>query len=499
MARIRFAAGVLVGAAVLRLLAGPGLANYDTLYALVWGRQLAHGDIPDLEVAIAPTPHPLLNLAATLLAPLSSWQVDGLHGEPAAVAVVALAYVALALLGWVVFALGREWFNAAAGAVAAVIVLTRVPVLDFGARAYVDIPFLVLVLGALLVETRRPRAGAPVLGLLAVAGLLRPEAWLFSAAYLLWLLWPGLRSAARRAGPQRSAAWRDAAPLLVLAAGAPLLWALHDLLLTGDPLHSLTGTRDNAALLGRVTGIEHVPTAVPRRLGEILRGPVLLAAAGGGLLALAWRRDRRVRLAAAAGLVAVAAFCVLAAAGLPIITRYLLLTATLLAIFAGAGVFGWIELLPGPQRTWWARFAALALIALLAFVPSQVRRIDRLGDALARQEAIQGKLADIAGERPLREPVAVPNRRPIPLLALWLALDPDALVDAQEDGLAPHGSYVVPATPAVARDYILDRRDRDRRIPRPAGGYELRARNSAWRLYETPLAVAGPGHHDTAG
>src|SRR5215218_2454806 len=246
MARIRFAAGVLVGAAVLRLLAGTGLANYDTLYALVWGRQLAHGDIPDLEVAIAPTPHPLLNLAATLLAPLSSWQVDGLHGEPAAVAVVALAYVALALLGWVVFALGREWFNAAAGAVAAVIVLTRVPVLDFGARAYVDIPFLVLVLGALLVETRRPRAGAPVLGLLAVAGLLRPEAWLFSAAYLLWLLWPGLRSAARRAGPQRSAAWRDAAPLLVLAAGAPLLWALHDLLLTGDPLHSLTGTRDNA-------------------------------------------------------------------------------------------------------------------------------------------------------------------------------------------------------------------------------------------------------------
>src|SRR5918997_1844371 len=180
MARLRFAAGVLVGAAALRLLAGPGLVNYDTLYALVWGRQLAHGDIPDLEVAIAPTPHPLLNLAATLLAPLSSWQVDGLDG---------------------------------------------VPVLDFGARTYVDIPFLVLVLGALLVETRRPRAGAPVLGLLAVAGLLRPEAWLFSAAYLLWLLWPGLRSAARRAGPRRGAAWRDAAPLVVLAAGAPLLWA----------------------------------------------------------------------------------------------------------------------------------------------------------------------------------------------------------------------------------------------------------------------------------
>jgi hypothetical protein len=490
MARIRFAAGVLVGAAALRLVAGPGLVNYDTLYALVWGRQLAHGQMPDLEIEIAPTPHPLANLGSTLLSPLSSWQVDGLNGELAAIAVVAIAYVSLALLGWVVFALGREWFNAAAGALAATIVLTRVPVLDFGARAYVDIPFLVLVLGALLVETRRPRAGAPVLALLAVAGLVRPEAWLFSAAYLLWLLWPARRAAGRRRGAARAAAWRDVVPLIVLAAGAPLLWALHDLLLTGSPLHSLTGTRDNAELLGRVTGIEHVPTAAPRRLGEILREPVLLAAAGGGLLSLAWRRDRPVRLAAAAGLLALGAFCLLAAAGLPIITRYLLLAATLLAIFAGAGVFGWLELLPGRERTWWARFAAVAIVGLLVFVPSQAGRIDGLGDALARQEAIQGKLGEIVRDVRASGPIAVPNRRPIPLLALWLGRDPDALVDAQEDGLAAHGSYLVPASAQVARDYILDRRDRDKRIPAPPRRYRLRERNGAWQLYDT--VVAGP-------
>ena len=54
MARIRFAAGVLLGAAVLRLLAGPGLVNYDTLYALVWGRRDRHlevGDVPVRELA----------------------------------------------------------------------------------------------------------------------------------------------------------------------------------------------------------------------------------------------------------------------------------------------------------------------------------------------------------------------------------------------------------------------------------------------------------------
>src|SRR4051812_13804633 len=132
MARIRFAAGVLLGAAALRLLTQNGLVNYDTLYSLVWGRELTHGALPDLEVAIAPTPHPLATLGGMLLSPFSSLRVDGLHGGLAASAVIALAFVSLALLGWVVFALAREWFNAAAGIVAAAIVLTRVPVLDFG-------------------------------------------------------------------------------------------------------------------------------------------------------------------------------------------------------------------------------------------------------------------------------------------------------------------------------------------------------------------------------
>ena len=208
------------------------------------------------------------------------------------------------------------------------------------------------------------------------------------------------------------------------------------------------------------------------------------------MLALAWRRDRRVRLGAGAGLLSLAAFTVLAAAGLPIITRYLLLTATLLAIFAGAGVFGWLDLLPGRARTWWARFAALALVALLAFVPSQAQRIDRLGNALARQEAIQGRLGDIVGgERP-RRPIAVPNRRPIPLLALWLNVDPRQIVDAQ-DGLPAGGTYLVPATPQVARDYILDRRDRDRRVAPAPPDWRLRDANAAWRRYDKPSAATG--------
>ena len=75
---------------------------------------------------------------------------------------------------------------------AALILLTRVPVLSYGVRAYVDVPYLLLVLCAVLVEARRtrrgPAAGAPVLALLALAGLLRPEAWVFSGLYWLYLM-----------------------------------------------------------------------------------------------------------------------------------------------------------------------------------------------------------------------------------------------------------------------------------------------------------------------
>ena len=94
------------------------------------------------------------------------------------------------MIGYLVYRLGSLWFDRPVGAVAALIVLTRAPFLSNGLRAYVDLPYIALCLAALLIETRRRRAGWPVLALLALAGLLRPEAWLFSFAYLAWLAYP---------------------------------------------------------------------------------------------------------------------------------------------------------------------------------------------------------------------------------------------------------------------------------------------------------------------
>src|SRR6185312_9199822 len=118
---------------------------------------------------------------------------------------------------------------------------------------------LAFVLGALLVASRRPRAGRPVLALLALAGLLRPEAWVFSGLYWLYLL--GLLPAGE---PLRGR--RAVIGLALLAAAGPLIWLGSDLLVTGHPFWSLTNTRHTASALGRRTGIRNVPLYVPKRI-----------------------------------------------------------------------------------------------------------------------------------------------------------------------------------------------------------------------------------------
>jgi hypothetical protein len=451
------------GALALWLWIGVGFANYDTLYALVWGQQLGRGETPQYALPIAPTPHPLAELAGFALSPLGP--------GTAADATVAVAYLALAALAYLVYKLGAIWFSRAAGLVAAALVITREPVLSYGIRAYVDIPYVALVAAALLVETRRRRAGAPVLALLGVAGLLRPEAWLLAAAYWLWLI------------PGRSR--RELLALAALAAAAPLLWMLADLLVTGNPLWSLTKTRSTAHTLQRVTGLTNVPVTGSRRLGEIMREPGLLAAAAGGLLSLAWLRER-ARLGVGAGVVAILAFAALATAGLPIVTRYMLLPAALLCVFAGAAVFGWRSLDRGdPRRRRWQLAGAAVALVLIAFVPSQARRLDRTFDQLDRQERIQKDLVALVSSRVISlrcGPVGVPNHRPVPLLALHLRTRPGNVVSAQQRVLSA-GTFVAPANAEVEHDYTLDKHDPVPLVAAVPAGFTPVGGNASWRVY----------------
>jgi hypothetical protein len=459
---------IVAVAVLLRLLGGVAFANYDTLYALAWGGQLARGATPAYGVAIAPTPHPLLELLGLVLYPLGPRGVENVT--------VALGFLALAGCGWAVYRLGAEWFGRAAGALAALLLLTRVPVLSYGVRAYVDLPYLLLVLCALIVESRKRRlhstpAGAPVLVLLALAGLLRPEAWAFTALYWLYL-W-------------RADGHRPTVRLTLLAASAPLVWMISDLAITGNPLWSLTNTRHTAETLDRVTGIANVPQYIPRRIGEILRPSVLAGAALGGVLSLLWLR-RRALLGAGAGVLAVAVFAAFASVGLPINSRYAFLAAAILCIFAGAGAFGWTCLPRGDaRRRWWMAAGALVLVALVVSAPGQYRSAHRQLDELARQQRIEGDLLALVHNRSVTlrcGPVGVPNHASVPLLALYLKTSPAKIV-SPEAGHIAYGEYLDPASVQVERDYVLDPHDPVERGNIPPGFVEVHA-NRSWLVFQ---------------
>ena len=464
MARSARSSLVAASAALFAFLViGTGFANYDTAYSLLWGQDLAHGRLPDFDLPLTPTPHPLATLGGLVLSPF---------GDGAETIVVVLAFLALGMLAYTTYALGALWFGPAAGVLAALIIITREPVLSFGVRAYIDIPYVAFVLAALLVEARRPRAGTPVFVLLLVAGLLRPEAWLFAAVYWLWL--------GRGGEFQR----RRLIEFAAMAAAGPVLWVLTDLLLAGDPLYSLTGTQENADVLNRKTGLDEVPITVPRRLGEILREPVLLGAAVGLPLTL-WLRRERALPGIAAGVIALAAFCVLAAAGLPILGRYLLLPAALLAIFCGAGAFGWLLLeRDDPWRRRWLGAAVVIGLALVAFTPKQIDRLDRLRGAIGIQREIRDDLHDIADRLPPAcRPIVVPNHRPVPLLALWLDTRPREIV-ALADTRPARAVFVLPANDRVVRNFILDRGQPATELYLTVAGERV-ASNRSWLVFDS--------------
>lgn len=490
------AAWVAAVTAALLLVFPVGFPNYDTIYALVWGRELAHGMSPDIGSALPPTPHPLTELIGLVTTPL---------GNGAITVTMVIAYASLGLVGFFVYRLGAVWFDRWIGAVAAAIVLTRAPFLSNGLRAYIDLPYIALCLGALLVEAKRPRAGWPVLTLLALAGLLRPEAWLFSIAYLAYLAvdpdrWSAgtTRAPLERADTQSAGLIRPAlvrargalvvppAPLILLAIAGPVLWVLFDTITAGDPLYSWTGTKETVETLERQTGPVDLVLYGPRRLGEVLQWPGMVGALGGVVLGLAFLRRRSV-LGVVAAVLALGAFAILACGGLAILPRYTMLAAAILAIFVAVGLLGWRLLeRDHPWRRRWQIFAAVVALMFVAWAPNQWDLDSRVDTDLTNQARIESDLSDLvdAGAfEPLCDPIAVPNHRAVPRLAFGLDIRPSEIVSASEEDIPKRGYFVAPASPFVIHNFILDPNDpTDPLFPIPHGFKEV-ASNESWRVF----------------
>jgi hypothetical protein len=468
-----FSLSAVGGVAVALLVVFPlGYVSYDTTYGLVWGREIAHGSKPDYGAFLASTPHPLVELFGILVSPLGQLSALG--------TVVVLSYLALGALACLVAILGSLWFDRLIGVVAAAIIMVSQIVLGTGLRGALDIPYVLLCLGAVIVETRRRRAGWPVLGLLAVAGLLRPEAWLFSVAYLAYLAFD---VEGGRLGWRRERSGGALLSLAGLAVLGPVVWCLFDQLTTGDALHSLTSTQESARVLGRQRGPLEWLRHGPHRIGQVIEWPAALAAIVGLGLGLAFLR-RRSLLGVVAVVLAVVAFAIVGFGGLPILPRYAILSGTLLAVFAALGLLGW-RLLPHGHG-WRRRWQAVAVLLALFFVvwaPRQWVLDTEMAEALSSTGRIERGLSDVFRGVHVAAAcgaVAVPGYPAIPRVALATGMQPSRLLEGR---VPARGYLVVPRDQAVAKAFLSEAEGRMRRSTAAPPGFSLVAADSTWRLY----------------
>jgi hypothetical protein len=461
-------AAVAACAVVLYVAYGPSYINYDAQYALLWARDAWTGFSPDYTADFAPTPHPLATAVSSLALPL---------GHDADLAMLWLILILFGYLGWLTYRLGAELYSRPVGAVAALVVLTRPAMQRDALLAYQDIPFAVLVIGAVLLEARKPRRGVAALVLLAVAGLIRPEAWVLAGLYWLYL-WP-------------AATTRQRAQTAVLVAAAPLIWVFSDWLVTGDALHSLHGTADLAEQNDRRRSPEQVPYWTAQYFGYALREPLVLGVPIG--LAFAWLYVRRRSILPAATVVAMTAvFAVGPFFGLPLIRRYVETPAALLTLFYGLAVCGWLLLPPGRSRRRWQAAGLLAVALSVVYLPWHVRELRSIERRVAGNGDMYADLQRV-GEAPVVRrafdaclPLIAGDHRPVPFIRFWIDGEPGT-VRTPADG--PGRMLLLPRRgPTTQRIYNAET------FPdiTPPPSFERIYRNRSWAVFAAPGCVTRP-------
>jgi hypothetical protein len=382
----------LTAAALVGFFVYPTYSNYDSLYSLLWGRELLDGSLPSFDAYRAPTQHPLWVAICVPLAAL------GQAGDRILLAICVLSFVAM-VAG--MYRLGKASFGWAVGLVAALLVLSRLDFPFLAARAYIDIPYLALILWAAALEAEKPKRGGVLWVLLTLAGLLRPEAWLLAGFYGLWIAW---------GKPLRE--WVRVAAIMAVA---PVVWALSDLVVTGDPLYSLNYTTESARTLGRRQSLWELPGVTFKYLAELTKPPVLIAAVAG--IVLVWRMARdRVLIPATLLAWGVGTFFLVSLRGFSVISRYVLVAALALMLFAAFTMAGFTRLPRGHRaiRPWAIGSGALVLggivFTVATFNPAYVNRELRLRDSV-RHDLI--RVLDSPRVQAARAcgPISVPNHK----------------------------------------------------------------------------------------
>jgi hypothetical protein len=406
LAKIGFALlclGFLIGFFVF-----PTYPVYDSYYSLLWGRDLLHGDPLVFDGFRYPTEHPLAIAAGAVLQLFGGWG-DRLW--------VALTLASFLVLVAGVYRLARIAATPLVGAVAAALLMTRFDYPFLAARGYIDIPYMALVVWA----ATRPRHKVFVLSLLALAGMLRPEAWFLAAMYWVWAVW--------------HATWRQRLLYTALAALGPVTWATVDYLVTGDPLFSLTYTTGSAEDLGRQRSLSELPSAIPTFFQNLVKTPVLFAAGVGVVLGVVISPRRMTMPAVLLG-AGLATFVAIGVAGASVIERYLAVPALALMVFAAVAIGGWTMLASSWVRTVWIVGAIAISLFGVVFTATRLN-LARFDNELRFRGQAHADLTEVLSDPRVKEglkcgPLSGPNHKIVPD-ARWIAGLGDGAVIARAE------------------------------------------------------------------
>ena len=447
--------------------------NYDTYYTLVWGQELADGHLPDYSVYRGPTPHPLATFVGLLLAPFGT-DTDRI--------VVLLGLLAFVLFLVVMYRFTEKLLGRLVALLAVAFLLTRTDMMLLALRGMFDLPFYLLIFSAALLEIARPRRGWPVLALLALAGLLRPEAWLLAGVYWLWLA---------PATPRRELVW-----LAVLVVAPPVIWLLADWIVTGEPLYSFTSTRDLSGQFGRNRGLGDAILHVPRFAGA--NDSILTTGVGGlGLLVAVYILRRRAAVPLALGGLGVLTFLIIAAAGLSVIPRYMTIPSLLLTLCVPVAFVGWMFIKEPVPRMAAIGIAVVALAILGWRAPWIARDYDALRHQVTFVEAQHKSLFALLDEpgatAPLQSclPLTTPTHSPMPIIRYKTGLGPDDVQASIAQSRPPTaGTQLIGRfynfepgsgrSTTVAAPRVSVRKDWSQT---PAPGFEKLASTARWTLY----------------
>jgi len=447
--------------------------NYDSYYQLLWGQDLAHGRLPDYNVFRSPTPHPLSELVGLALAPF------GLAADRLLVLITLVTWVGLL---WAVYRFTKHLLGTLVAAVAVLVMLTRTDLEFFALRGVVDIWFLFLVFTAAAMEVHRPRRGWPVMALLALAGLIRPEAWVLSGVYVLWLL------------PEKG--WRGIWPYVLMAASAPVVWLAWDWIVTGRPLYSLTSTRETAGEFKRDRGVFEAVKLVPDYVGA--NEKIVNVAIGGlGAVAALYILKRKALIPLALMVTGVCTFLAIAAAGLSVIPRYLAVPSILFNISVAVALTAWL-LVKEPRRVH-RLFVGLFVVTLLVGVwrarpyEKDFRKLHGQETFVKGQHTGLKNILDDPKVVPLLtscRPITTPTHSAVPVIRFETGLPKDAFQPSIAQARPPtRGLLLIGTTfnfePNAARSTsgVSERSARKWWSNYPLSTFRYVSGNARWRVY----------------